>query len=866
MSVHSLPAVPMPPTAIALAFRFSAAPWVAIDPASTDCAEQCTKPSSAQAEEAPHLPPAAGVPARRAMMSSFKKVCVIGAGVMGQGIAAHLANARIPVILLDIVPPKHTEADVKAGLDPGSRAFKNKFAAAGKDAIMKSRPSLLFSKKDASLIDVGNLEDDLGLAAGCDLVIEVVLERLDVKQKLFARLDDIVKPGTIVTSNTSGLSIEGMLEGRSDGFKKNFAVTHFFNPVRYMPLLELVAGKATDPAVMERLTAFGERTLGKGIVLGKDTPNFVANRIGVFGIMETIRVMLEMGATLEEVDAVFGPATGRAKSAVFGTADVVGLDTFVHVAQNCWDNLGHDERHAVFETPAFMKKMVEGGMLGRKSKQGFYKKVGEDILTLDYNTMEYRAKQKVRHESLGAVRMMETTGEKLQALLGFDDKAAKLFWKVTAATCIYAANRLGEIADDIRNIDNGMKWGFMHEMGPFETWDAMGVPRVVDKMESEGMTVPAWVKDMLAAGRKSFYAIDDKGRQSCWDPKSKSAVVADEGKRVASFAFLRHDKSRIVDDAYGTTLFDLGDGILGCEFHTKMNAIDDEIVNGLNKALDLCESGKFQGLVLANDGRNFSAGANLLLVGLAAREQQWDTIDTMVKAFQDVCVRLKYSSIPTVAAPFDLTLGGGAEISMWCNRIRAHAELYMGLVEVGVGLIPGGGGNIEMLARSLEGVIDDATYPTEGLIRRALETVAMAKVATSGEEARELMYLAPTDGVTLNRRHVLMAAKAEALGMAEAGFVPPRRRTFRLPGKSAYATFDMGLGAMKDGHFISEHDLKIAMKVAHVMTGGDCSPRQRVTEQHLLDLEREAFVSLCGEEKTQARIAHMLETNKPLRN
>ena len=799
-------------------------------------------------------------------MSSFKKVCVIGAGVMGQGIAAHLANARIPVILLDIVPPKHTEADVKAGLDPGSKAFKNKFAAAGKDAIMKSKPSLLFSKKDASLIDVGNLEDDLGLAAGCDLVIEVVLERLDVKQKLFARLDAIVKPGTIVTSNTSGLSIEGMLEGRSDGFKKNFAVTHFFNPVRYMPLLELVAGKATDPAVMERLTAFGERTLGKGIVIGKDTPNFVANRIGVFGIMETIRVMLEEQATLEEVDAVFGTATGRAKSAVFGTADVVGLDTFVHVAQNCWDNLGHDERHAVFETPAFMKKMVEGGMLGRKSKQGFYKKVGDDILTLDYNTMEYRAKQKVRHESLGAVRMMETTGEKLQALLGFDDKAAKLFWKVTAATCIYAANRLGEIADDIRNIDNGMKWGFMHEMGPFETWDAMGVPRVVDRMESEGMTVPAWVKDMLAAGRKSFYAIDDKGRQSYWDPKSKSAVFADEGKRVASFAFLRHDKSRIVDDAYGTTLFDLGDGILGCEFHTKMNAIDDEIVNGLNKALDLCESGKFQGLVLANDGRNFSAGANLLLVGLAAREQQWDTIDTMVKAFQDVCVRLKYSSIPTVAAPFDLTLGGGAEISMWCNRIRAHAELYMGLVEVGVGLIPGGGGNIEMLARSLEGVIDDATYPTEGLIRRALETVAMAKVATSGEEARELMYLAPTDGVTLNRRHVLMAAKAEALGMAEAGFVPPRRRTFRLPGKSAYATFDMGLGAMKDGHFISEHDLKIAMKVAHVMTGGDCSPRQRVTEQHLLDLEREAFVSLCGEEKTQARIAHMLETNKPLRN
>jgi 3-hydroxyacyl-CoA dehydrogenase len=794
-------------------------------------------------------------------MSSFKKVCVIGAGVMGQGIAAHVANARIPVILLDIVPPKPGEKD-----DTASKAFRNKFAIGGKDNIIKSKPSLLFTKRDANLIEVGNLDDDLGRAAECDLVIEVVLERLDVKQKLFERLDGIVKPGTIVTSNTSGLSIEGMLEGRSDGFKKNFAVTHFFNPVRYMPLLEIVAGKATDAAVTARLKDFGERVLGKGIVVGKDTPNFVANRIGVFGIMETIRVMLEEKATLEEVDAVFGTATGRAKSAVFGTADVVGLDTFVHVAQNCWDNLKHDERHAVFETPPFMKKMVENGMLGRKSKQGFYKKVDKDILTLDYNTMEYRAKEKVRYESLGAIRMMESTAEKLQALMGFDDKAATLFWKVTAATCIYAANRLGEISDDIDGIDNGMKWGFMHEMGPFETWDALGVQKAADKMKASGMTVPAWVEEMLASGRTSFYSVDDKGRKSVWSRDQKKAVVIDEGKRVASFNLLKADKSRIVDDAYGTTLVDLGDGILACEFHTKMNAVDDEIVNGLNKAMDLCESGKFQGLVLANDGRNFSAGANLLMLALAAREGQFETIENMVRAFQDVCVRLKYSSIPTVAAPFDLTLGGGAEMALWCNRIRGHAELYMGLVEVGVGLIPGGGGNIEMLARTLEGAVDDPTYPTEGLIRRALETVAMAKVATSAEEAKELMYLAPTDGVTLNRRHVLMAAKAEALGMAEAGFVPPRKRTYRLPGKSAYATFDMGLGAMRDGHFVSDHDFKIAMKVATVMTGGDCSPRQKVSEQYLLDLEREAFLSLCGEEKTQARIAHMLETNKPLRN
>ena len=799
-------------------------------------------------------------------MSSFRKVCVIGAGVMGQGIAAHVANARIPVLLLDIVPPSLGDDDKKAGLDVDTKAFRNKFAAAGKEGVLKSKPALLFTKRDADLIEIGNLDDDIARVSECDLVVEVVVERLDIKQKLFARLEGLIKPGTIVTSNTSGLSIEGMTQGRSEAFQKNFAVTHFFNPVRYMALLEIVAGKKTDAAVVERLCSFGERVLGKGIVRGKDTPNFVANRIGIFGIMETIRVMLEDKYNVEEVDAVFGAPTGRAKSAVFGTADVVGLDTFVHVAQNCWDNLQSDESHAVFEVPAFLKKMVENKWLGRKTKGGFYKKVGDDILTLEYTTMEYRAKAKVRFESLGAVRNLETTAEKLKTLMTFDDRAVNLFWKVTAATLIYSANRLGEIADDIPSIDNAMKWGFMHEMGPFEMWDAIGVAAVVERMKKEGRPVPAWVDEMLAAGRASFYDVSVQGQRSCWDPRAKKAVAIDEGRRVLSFTLLKANKTCVVDDAYGTTLVDLGQGVLACEFHTKLNAVDDEIVNGLNKALDLCESGKFEALVLANDGRNFSAGANILLLALAAREQQWDTINTMVKAFQDVCVRLKYSSIPTVAAPFDLTLGGGAEMALWCNRIRAHAELYMGLVEVGVGLIPGGGGNIEMLARSLEGAIDDANYPVEQLLRRALETVAMAKVATSAEEAKELLYLGSADGVTLNRRHVLAAAKAEALGMARAGFTPPRRRTFRLPGRSAYATFEMALGSMRDGHFISDHDLKIAMKVAHVMTGGDCSPRQKVSEQHLLDLEREAFLSLCGEEKSLARIAHMLETNKPLRN
>ncbi|MCC7073109.1 MAG: crotonase [Deltaproteobacteria bacterium] len=796
----------------------------------------------------------------------FKKVCVIGAGVMGQGIAAHVANARIPVLLLDIVPPALSDDDKKAGVDPKSKAFRNRFSQGGLDKALANKPSLFFTKRDAALVEVGNLEDDLGRVAECDLVIEVVLEKLDVKQKLFERLEGVVKPGTVVTSNTSGLSIEGMLQGRAATFKKSFAVTHFFNPVRYLPLLEIVAGKESDPAVIARLTAFGERTLGKGVVRGKDTPNFVANRIGVFGIMETIRVMVEDKYTLEEVDAVFGPAIGRAKSAVFGTADVVGLDTFIHVAQNCWDNLKHDERHAAFETPAFMRKMVENKWLGRKTKAGFYKKEGEEILTLDWEKLEYRKKQKVRYESLGAVRNLETTAEKLKVLFGADDRAAALFWKVTAASLVYSARRLGEIADDVASIDNAMKWGFMHEMGPFETWDAIGVKDSVARMKGDGHAVPEWVEKMLASGRDSFYAVDDKGKKSAWDPKAGKAVVLDEGPRVQSFALLKADQSRVVKDAFGTTLVDLGDGVLACEFHTKMNAVDDEIINGLNDALDLCEAGRFQALVLANDAPRFSVGANLLLMMLAAREGQWDTIETMVKAFQQVNVRLRYSPVPTVAAPFDLTLGGGAEMVLWCKRVRAHAELYMGLVEVGVGLLPGGGGTVEMLGRALEGAVDDATFPTEQMIRRALECIAMAKVATSAEEARELMFLGGADGVTLNRRHLLAAAKAEALGMAQAGLTPPRRRTFRLPGRSAYATFDMALSTMRDGHFISDHDLKVAKKVAWVMAGGDTSPRVKLSEQHMLDLEREAFLSLIGEEKTQERMAYMLENNKPLRN
>lgn len=795
----------------------------------------------------------------------FKKVCVIGSGVMGSGIAAHLANARVPVLLLDIVPKPKEGEDV----DTSSRAFRDRLARNGIQNALKQKPAPFFSKKDAALVETGNLEDDLERINECDWIVEVVVENLKIKQDLFAKIEKTLKrEDTLITSNTSGLKIADMLEGRSESFQKRFFVTHFFNPVRYMHLLEIVKGPKTDEAAVKRVADFGEHVLGKGIVYGKDTPNFVANRIGVFGMMETVRVMLEDGYSIEEVDAVFGPATGRPKSAVFNTADVVGLDTFVHVTKNCYDNLPNDERRDAFKVPAFLEKMVEKGMLGRKSGQGFYKKEGKDIVALDLETLEYRPKQKVRYDSLGAVRSLEDTAEKVKTVAWAEDRAGQLFWKVAMATGEYAARRLGEIADDIVNIDNGMKWGFGWEMGPFETWDAIGVKASVERWTKEGHDVPAWVKDMLAAGRESFYAFDEQGRKTYWDPNAKKAVVLDEGERVKTFTMLKRDPSRVVKDLFGATLVDLGDGILACEFHTKMNAIDADIIEALNTGLDLCEEGKFDGLVIANDAQQaFSAGANLLLIGLAAQQGEWAQIEGVVKAFQDICLRLRYSPVPTVAAPFQLTLGGGAEITMWCDRARAHAETYMGLVEVGVGLLPGGGGNVELLARSLAGAVDDPTFPTEMMIRRALETVAMAKVATSVEEAKELLYLREgIDQTAMNRRHLLEAAKQDALGMARAGYLPPRRRQFRLPGKGALATFEMALGSMRDGHFISDHDLKIALKIAHVMTGGDTTSRNLVDEQYLLDLEREAFLSLCGEEKTQARIMHMLETGKPLRN
>ncbi len=793
----------------------------------------------------------------------IKRVAVIGSGVMGSGIAAQLANARVSCLLLDMVPKALTEQDK---MIEDTSKFRNKLSLQGLKNALSAKPAAFFSKKNAELIEVGNLEDDLDKVKACDWVIEVVVENLQVKQKLFERLEAVVHPDAIISSNTSGLSIDAMLQGRSEDFKKRFLVTHFFNPPRYLHLLELVAGPQTSKQVMAKMAWFGENVLGKGIVYGKDTANFVANRIGVFAMMEIMRLIRQDKYTIEEVDAIFGPAIGRPKSAVFRTADVVGLDTFVHVAQNCFDNLKNDERKDTFAVPDFLKKMVANGWLGQKSGQGFYKKSGADILALDIETMTYHPKQKIRFESLGAIRRMENTGDKIKFLCNHEDRAGQLTFKVMAAVCIYSAHRLFEIADDIVQIDNAMKWGFGWELGPFESWDAMGVQESVLRMEKQGMKVPEWVNGMLAKGRESFYQNEKSGKQTYWDPKSQQAKEMVTSEKTTSLTILKNHPTNIVKENTAATLVDLGDGVLACEFHTKMNAIDGEITQSINDALDLCENGQFDALVLANDGTNFSVGANILLLYMAAQQGEFVQIEHMIKTFQDTCRRLYYSPIPTVAAPFQMTLGGGAEVSLWCNKICAHAELYMGLVEVGVGLIPGGGGNIALLARTLQGAIDDANFMTEHLIKRAFETVAMAKVSMSAEEARALLLLGHDDVLCMNRRQLLFSAKQAALGMAKSGFMPPLPRLFRLPGQSAAATFDMVLQSMEDGHFISKHDHKIARKIAHVMTGGDCTPRVPVSEQYLLDLEREAFLSLCGEEKSMARIAYMLEHNKPLRN
>ena len=796
-------------------------------------------------------------------MSLIRKVAVLGSGVMGSGIAAHVANAGIPVLMLDMVPP-----EAGPGEDRSKKSFRNKFALGGLANLKKLRPAPLFTPAALELIEVGNFDDDLARIAECDWVVEVVKEDMAVKQALFARVEPHLKPGAIISSNTSGLSVVGMLEGRGQAFRKSFLVTHFFNPVRYMKLLELVAGPETEPGVLARMARFGEETLGKGIVWAKDSTNFIANRIGTYGMLRVLRDMQKAELTVEEVDKIFGPAMGRPKSAVFRTTDIVGLDTFVHVAQNCHDTRTQDEERDTFLVPEFVKKMVAAKMLGDKTGGGFYKKVrGKDgeseIQALDLATLTYRPQQKVRFDSLGAAKGIDDVAERIRTVLTGTDKAARFAERVTLDTLAYASRRIPEISDDLVNIDRALRWGFAWDLGPFQVWDAYGVRKGVERMKELGLKPAPWVEQMLASGRESFYAVDGTA-DTAWDIRSRKPAQVQENPRTLRVEYLRRGNKRLEGND-SATLWDMDEGVLLLEFHSKMNSIDDGIVEMMNRALDRAEA-SFRGLVIGNDGANFSAGANIMALLMAIKSDDLASVEKMVASFQQANQRMRYSPIPVVAAPFGLTLGGGAEVTMGANAIQAAAELYMGLVEVGVGLIPGGGGNL-MLLRNLYGPFaTDRDFDPLPFLKKLFLTIGTAKVATSAEEAREIGFLNRQDGISLNRDFLLSDAKARVLGMAESGFRPPRPTHFLLSGRSGAATVDMMLYDMQVNNQISEYDRHIGQRLAHVITGGDVSAFTPVSEQHLLDLEREAFLSLCGEEKTQDRIAAMLETGKPLRN
>lgn len=802
------------------------------------------------------------------MPRQISRVAVLGSGVMGSAIAAHLANAGIPSYLLDIVPTELTAEEQAKGLTLQSPQVRNRIVAAGLEAAKKARPAAFYHPDFVRLITIGNFDDNLGWLKDVDWIIEVVVERLDIKQALLRKVDAVRKPGTIVSSNTSGIPISRIKEGLSDDFRKHFLGTHFFNPPRYMRLLEIIPTDETLPEVVATMAEFGERTLGKGIVYCKDRPNFIANRIGVFAMMAAIRAMLDGGYTIEEVDQLTGPATGKPKSATFRTGDIVGIDTLVHVAKNLYDAVPEDEMRSMFVVPDFILTMVERKMLGDKTKQGFYKRVkgnGEkEILTLDYSTLEYRPRQKGKFTSLEAAKNIESLPERLKMLAYANDRAGEFIWRTTRDILLYAANRIPEISDDIVNVDRAMRWGFNWQLGPFETWDAIGVEQSVERMRREKMTIPPLVEKLLASGKKSFYERRN-GTTYYFDPATGSHVAEAEKPGIILLPSLK-DRNKVVKKNAGASLVDIGDGVVCLEFHSKMNAIGEDILSMTQFAVGEVAK-NFEGMVIGNEGENFSVGANIMMILMAAQEGDWDELDMMVRAFQKATQSLKYSPKPVVAAPFGMTLGGGCEFALGADRIRASAELYMGLVEVGVGVIPAGGGCKEMLVRMVERVPRGSDVDFFPLIKQAFETIGMAKVSTSAVDAREMGFLRPSDGITMNRDYLIADAKATVLAMVKEGYRQPTPRS-DIPalGESALATLKLGMYLMKEAGRISEYDMHIGSKLAYILCGGDATAPTLVSEQYILDLEREAFLSLAGERKTQERLAYMLKNGKPLRN
>ncbi len=794
------------------------------------------------------------------MSYKVQKAAVLGSGVMGSGIAAHLANIGIPTLLLDIAPKELTKEEEAKGLSLDSPVVKNRFATGALGKLLKQKPAPLSAKKNLALITPGNFEDDLGKLKDVDWVIEVIVENLEIKKGLFEKIDAVRKPGSIVSSNTSGVSINAMAQGRSEDFQGHFLGTHFFNPPRYLKLLEVIPANSTKPEVIEFMQVFGEDVLGKGVVIAKDTPNFIANRIGTYGLLVTMQEMIARNYSIGEVDSVTGPTIGRPKSATFRTLDVVGLDTFAHVAKNVYEKTTGEEQ-AVFEESPILNKMIQNGWIGAKNGQGFFKKEGREILELNLSTFEYEPVKKLKAPSLEMAKQVKGLGNRVKTLVYANDRVGELLWNIFAPTLVYSAELTGEIADDILAIDNAMKWGFGWAQGPFEMWDSIGVEKSVAKMEAEGRVVPAFVKEFLEKGLTSFYSEIDgdlayyNGVEYVKVPVNEKAIDLKRYKK----------KHGVIKSNTGASLIDMGDGVALLEFHSQSNAIGLDIIQMINFAIDEVEA-NFKGLVIGNQGKNFCVGANLGMILMEAQDDNIFELDFTIKAFQNAMRRIKYSSKPVVAAPFQMTLGGGAEVCLPAAHIQASAETYLGLVEVGVGLIPGGGGNLGLYEKFIKGLPNGVEIDYQVIANKVFETVATAKVSTSGEEARENNFLTFADAVSVNPDHLLYDAKQAAIALHDAGYNAPLKKKVKVVGAPGYATLLLGAQGMYDSGYITDHDLKIAKKLAYVIAGGKVPYGTEVSEEYLLGLEKQVFLELVADGKSQQRMQHMLLKGKPLRN
>lgn len=792
----------------------------------------------------------------------INKIAIIGSGIMGSGIACHFANIGVEVLLLDIIPNALNDNEKALGLTLEDKLVRNRLVNDALKTALKSKPSPIYSQKFAQRITTGNTEDDIARIKDADWIMEVVVERLDIKKQVFEMLEKHRTPGTLITSNTSGIPIKFMSEGRSADFQEHFCGTHFFNPARYLNLFEIIPGPKTDSSVLTFLNEYGSKFLGKTSVVAKDTPAFIGNRIGIFGIQSLFHQVKELGLSVEEIDKLTGPVIGRPKSATFRTVDVVGLDTLVHVANGIFENCPKDEAHHLFQLPDFISKMMKNNWLGSKSGQGFYKKEGKKITVLDLETLEYRDKKPAKFATLELTKTIDNVIDRFSILVKGKDKAGDFYRKNFAAMFAYVSNRIPEISDDLYKIDNAMKAGFGWEHGPFQIWDAIGVQKGIEIMNAEGQKPAQWVFNMLDSGSNSFYTVQNGATLAYSIEHNKHVEIPGQD------AFIVLDnirKSKEVFKNSGVVIEDLGDGILNCEFRSKMNTIGGDVLAGLNKAVDLAEQ-NFEGLVIGNQGANFSVGANIGMIFMMAVEQEYDELNMAIKYFQDTMMRMRYSSIPTIAAPHGMTLGGGCELSLHADKVVAAAETYIGLVEFGVGVIPGGGGSKEMAMRASDSFRKDDVELN--ILQEYFLTIGMAKVATSAYEAFDLGILQKgKDVVVVNKAQQIAVAKAQAKLLANQGYTKPvKRKDIKVLGKQALGMFLVGTDSMQASNYISAHDKKIANKLAYVMAGGDLSEPSLVSEQYLLDIEREAFLSLCTERKTLERIQHMLKTGKPLRN